>query len=246
MTPYYGLPITSPNDGAAVEVLNNAHGFLSYKSPGQLNLCAELCKSFAIDNGAFSAWSQGNPTKDWSPFYEWAGNCKLLPNCDFAVIPDVIDGSEEDNDALLAEWPHGKFFGAPVWHMHESLDRLERLSADWPRICLGSSGEYSTVGNQQWKDRITEAMTVICNDEGFPLVKFHGLRMLNPKLFSKIPFSSADSTNIARNIGIDQKWKGTYLPPNKVVRAAILKARTEATKGAKRFIGFNTDEDACE
>ncbi len=246
MTPYYGLPITSENGLAAVEVLNNAHGFCSFKSPSQLNLCVELCKSFAIDNGAFSAWSQGNPIKDWTPFYEWAAMCKKFPNCDFAVIPDVIDGNEEDNDALINEWPLGVSFGAPVWHMHESLDRLDRLAMDWPRICIGSSGDYSKVGDLKWKGRITEAMKVICDSDGFPLVKLHGLRMLNPKIFCKVPFSSCDSTNIARNIGIDKKWKMPYTPPNKVTRALLIKARTEATKGAIQFKGFeNTkgDED---
>lgn len=246
MTPYYGLPITSEDGKAAYEVLNNAHGFCSFKHPSQLNLCVELCKSFAIDNGAFSAWSQGNPIKDWTPFYEWATQCKKYPNCDFAVIPDVIDGDEEDNDALLSEWPLGKFFGAPVWHMHESLNRLERLASDWPRVCFGSSGDYSKVGNQLWKDRMTEAMSVICDPDGYPLTKFHGLRMLNPKIFSVVPFSSCDSTNIARNIGIDKKWKMAYTPPNKVVRAILIKSRTEAVKGAVRFVGFDNEGDCFE
>jgi hypothetical protein len=44
----------------------------------------------------------------------------MVPACDFAVVPDVIDGTEADNDALLTEWPLGWFFGAPVWHMHET------------------------------------------------------------------------------------------------------------------------------
>ena len=102
------------------------------------------------------------------------------------------------------------------------------------------------MGNRRWKGRIAEAMSIICDSEGYPLVKFHGLRMLNPKIFSKVPFSSADSTNIAKNIGIDQRWKGTYLPPNKVVRASVLKARTEAAKGAVRFVGFDNEEDFDE
>jgi hypothetical protein len=40
-------------------------------------------------------------------------------------------------------------------------------------------------------------------------VRLHGLRMLNPEVFSRLPFASADSTNIGRNIGIDQAWRGT-------------------------------------
>jgi hypothetical protein len=34
--------------------------------------------------------------------------------------------------------------GAPVWHLHESLDRLRRLCDYTNRVCFGSSGAYAT------------------------------------------------------------------------------------------------------
>jgi len=223
---YHGLPITPAT--AAIKAVESGHAFVSFAHPEQLNVAVEVCQSFAIDNGAFSAWKSGSPITDWSEFYKWAESCKRIPSCDFAVIPDVIDGSESDNDALLAEWPLPKWFGAPVWHLHESFDRLERMANDYPRICLGSSGEYATIGTQQWWQRIAQAMRVICNDEGQPLVKLHGLRMLNPAIFTKFPFASADSTNIGRNIGIDKSWKGNYMPPTKEARAMVMRSRIEA------------------
>jgi len=223
---YHGLPITPAT--AAIKAVESGHAFVSFAHPEQLNVAVEVCQSFAIDNGAFSAWKSGSPITDWSEFYKWAESCKRIPSCDFAVIPDVIDGSESDNDALLAEWPLPKWFGAPVWHIHESFDRLERMANDYPRICLGSSGEYATIGTQQWWQRIAQAMRVICNDEGQPLVKLHGLRMLNPAIFTKFPFASADSTNIGRNIGIDKSWKGNYMPPTKEARAMVMRSRIEA------------------
>ena len=133
MIHYHGLPITPAT--AAVTAIDAGHAFVSYAHPDQLGVAAEACQSFAIDNGAFSAWKQGAPVKNWGPFYEWVAQCKLIPSCDFAVVPDVIDGSEADNDALLAEWPLPRWFGAPVWHMHESLERLERLASSWPLRC---------------------------------------------------------------------------------------------------------------
>ena len=226
MIHYHGLPITPAT--AAIKAVESGHAFVSFAHPEQLNVAVEVCQSFAIDNGAFSAWKSGSPITDWSEFYKWAESCKRIPSCDFAVIPDVIDGSESDNDALLAEWPLPKWFGAPVWHIHESFDRLERMANDYPRICLGSSGEYATIGTQQWWQRIAQAMRVICNDEGQPLVKLHGLRMLNPAIFTKFPFASADSTNIGRNIGIDKSWKGNYMPPTKEARAMVMRSRIEA------------------
>jgi len=227
MIHYHGLPITPAT--AAAKAVDAGHAFVSYAHADQLGLAVEVCQSFAIDNGAFSAWKSGKPVQDWRPFYKWAESCRRIPSCDFAVIPDVIDGDEEANDALLDEWPLGAAFGAPVWHMHESLDRLERMAATYLRVCLGSSGQYATVGSDVWWARIDQAMCVVCDYQGRPLVKMHGLRMLNPKVFTRLPFASADSTNIGRNVGIDKHWaKGNYLPPTKEARAQVMRARIES------------------
>lgn len=224
MIHYHGLPIT-PN-AACVSAVSGGHAFVSFAHPDQLPIAVEVCQSFALDNGAFSAWRAGKPVEDWSGYYEWVGALRRYPHCDFAVIPDVIGGSDADNDALLAEWSHGAF-GAPVWHLQASMSRLERLCADYPRVCLGSSGEYATVGDAKWWNRMAEAMNVICDGEGFPLAKLHGLRMLNTDVFTRLPFASADSTNIGRNVGIDSRWTGSYAPPNKEVRAAVMRGRIE-------------------
>jgi len=234
MIHYHGLPITP--ETAAAQVLQAGHGFVSFAEPRNLGLVANVCQSFAVDNGAFTAWKQGSPIADWSGFYDWAADAKKIPSCDFAVIPDVIDGGESDNDALLNEWPLGRFFGAPVWHMHESLQRLERLASDWPRVCIGSSGEFATVGNALWWGRIGKAMSVVCDEQGRPSVKLHGLRMLNPLVFRHLPFASADSTNIGRNIGIDQAWRGSYSPPTKEARAVVMRARIESQNAPTRWI----------
>jgi hypothetical protein len=226
MIHYHGLPITP--EVAAVEAISAGHAFVSFRHSDQLRIAVECAQSFAIDNGAFSAWKEGKPVQDWRPFYEWASAAKLIPACDWAVIPDVIDGSEADNDALLAEWPLPKWFGAPVWHMHESLDRLERLAAAWPRVCIGSSGEFASIGTAAWWGQMARAMRVLCDDDGRPLVKLHGLRMLDPAIFGVLPLSSADSTNIGRNVGIDQAWRGSYPPAGKPARARVMRQRIES------------------
>ncbi|WP_325437809.1 hypothetical protein [Pseudomonas nitroreducens] len=233
MIHYHGLPITP--DTVAAAAIGGGHAFVSFSSPAQLGIAAQVCQSFAVDNGAFPAWRSGKPITNWQPFYAWAAEAKRIPSCDFAVIPDVIDGGEADNDALLAEWPLPRWFGAPVWHMHESLERLERLASGYMRICIGSSGEFATVGTEQWWQRISHAMRVVCDDDGRPMCKLHGLRMLDPQVFGRLPFASADSTNIGRNVGIDQKWRGTYTPPTKEARAAIIRSRIEAHNAPARW-----------
>lgn len=239
MIHYHGLPITP--ETAALSAIGGGHAFVSFKTPHQLAIVAEACQSFAIDNGAFSAWRAGAPITNWAPFYEWAAQCKLIPSCDFAVVPDVIDGSEADNDALLSDWPLPRWFGAPVWHMHESLDRLERLASAWPRVCIGSSGEFASIGTAAWWGQIARAMRVVCDDDGRPMCKLHGLRMLNPEIFTRLPFASADSTNIGRNVGIDQAWRGTYTPPTKEARALLMRQRIESQNAPARW-GFIVPE----
>ena len=226
MIHYHGLPITPAT--AAEVAIRAGHAFVSFAHPGQLGLAVAGCQSFACDNGAFSAWRKGEPVTDWSAFYVWAEACRRQPSCDFVVIPDVIDGSEADNDALLADCPLPRWFGAPVWHLHESLSRLERLSSDYPRVCLGSSGDYATIGSRAWWQRMNEAMRVVCDDAGQPRCRLHGLRMLDPRIFSRFPFASADSVNIGRNIGIDQAWRGPYQPPTKESRVQLMRSRIES------------------
>lgn len=225
MIHYHGLPINPATTARAA--ISGGHAFVSFLDPTQLGLAIEVCQSFAVDNGAFSAWKSGAIT-DWKRYYEWVAFLHRLPSFDFAVIPDVIEGNEAANDALIAEWPWHGAVGAPVWHLHESLGRLERLAATWPRICLGSSGEFAATGTRRWWARMAAAMNVLCDSEGRPATKIHGLRMLDPEVFTRLPLASADSTNIARNIGIDSAWKGTYQPINKEARAQVMRGRIEA------------------
>jgi hypothetical protein len=172
MIHYHGLPITPAT--VAVKAIEGGHAFVSFAHSDQLSIAIEVCQSFAIDNGAFSAWRSGNPIQDWQPFYDWSLNLKKVPSCDFAVIPDVIDGTEADNDALLKDCPLPTWFGAPVWHMHESIERLEQLANSYVRVCIGSSGEFSSVGTSKWWVKIGQAMRVICDDMGRPACKLHG------------------------------------------------------------------------
>lgn len=239
MIHYHGLPITP--ETAACAAISGGHAFVSFTDTRQLALAAHVCQSFALDNGAFSAWKAGKPVKDWSEFYRWARECHRIPSCDFSVIPDVIDGDEQANDELIKAWPLPRWFGAPVWHMHESLARLKVLVSEWPRVCLGSSGAFAVVGTSAWWTRMAQAMRVACDEDGRPLARLHGLRMLNPEVFSRLPLSSADSTNIGQNIGIDQAWRGTYTPATKEARARVMRERIEAHNAMARWSFMTPD-----
>lgn len=236
MIHYHGTPCGATREDVA-RFLKGRHALISFYRPEDIGTAAEVCQSFCIDNGAFSAWKQCK-TIDWNAYYAFCEDWHRHPSFDWAVIPDVIDGDEVANDALLDEWP-GHIEGIPVWHLHESLDRLDRLCG-WPRIALGSSGDFATVGTDQWWRRIAEAMAVICLD-GKPRTKLHGLRMLDPSVFSRLPLASADSTNAVRNSSSYARF-GMYQPPNASTRMSIIAERIEAHQAAPVWSGVPVDE----
>lgn len=236
MIAYHGLDINPQTACAAVA--KNRHIFVPWtaRGRGQLDIVLELASSFAVDNSAYTAWRSGNPIPldGWRGYYEWVRELTFIPSFDWAVIPDTIDGSEAENDFLLAEWPLGAA-GVPVWHLHERLERLERLVSGWPRVALGSSGVFSEPGMPGWWRRMGEAMAICCDGAGRPKVKLHGLRQLDPSLRA-IPYSSADSTTVGRNIGMDSRWEGTYSPPTKEWRAVVIAERLEALPCARSWV----------
>lgn len=229
MIHYHGGPITP--DPCAIKAWKGRHACISYAAPQQIGLAAAVCQSFIIDNGAFTFWRQGKPI-DWSDFYRWVAAWVGHPGCDFVIAPDVIDGSETENDDLLAACPLPAHRIAAVWHINESIDRLVRLAHAFPRVCIGSSGEFDVTKPEAFLQRAHEAISAICNEYGHPITRLHGLRCLNPELFRHLPLAGADSTMVARNIGIDSAWKGTYQPRSKETRTIILTERIEDHNGA--------------
>jgi hypothetical protein len=189
---YHGTPITPL---AKLNQLAGLHFCISFWRPDSVRVCHEIGQSVMLDNGAFSAWNAKKPIRDWVPYYEWADRWLAYPS-DWAVIPDVIDGDEDSNDELVEAWPYGQR-GAPVWHLHESLERLDRLVETWPRVCLGSSAQYARVGAPRWHYRMFEAMEVSCLD-GRPRTALHMLRGMSLS-GGPYPFASVDSTDVARN-----------------------------------------------
>lgn len=199
MIHYHGGPITPIT--VADAIWRGRHAFVSFEYPDQVAMAAAVSQSFALDNGAFTAWTKGGGV-DVRAYAEWVREWMRHPGFDWCLIPDAIDGTEHDNIGLIAAWREtGVPFSVsvPVWHMHESLDRLAYMATAWPRVAIGSSGQYATVGTADWWQRIAEAMDVVCDEHGRPKCKLHGLRMLNPDVFTALPLASADSTNVARN-----------------------------------------------
>lgn len=192
MLHYHGTPITPRSQ---LLKLAGRCFCVSYASPNDVDTCHEIGQSVMLDNGAFTFWRTGRAT-DWHGYYVWVEKW-LAYNTTWAVIPDVIGGSEADNDALLAEWEDRDLDGAPVWHMHEPFDRLRRLVSRYSKVCFGSSEQYAQVGSDLWRKRADEAFNEIVNENG-SVPWIHMLRGMSLS-GSEYPFASVDSTDVARN-----------------------------------------------
>lgn len=232
MMHYHGTPIGGSRQDVA-RFLMSRHALVPHKRRDDMAIVAEACQSFVFDNSAFSYWKSGGQL-DVSGYVAWCDEWHRHPGFDWALIPDVIEGDEADNDALLADWPR-HIRGVPVWHMHESIERLVRLCHEWPTVALGSSGEWPTPGTAKWWERMAAAMNAIADKHGRPPCRLHGLRMLNPKVFTRLPLASADSTNAGMNCGALDRF-GMYPPPTSAQRAAVIAERIEVNNSAAVWV----------
>lgn len=217
---YHGTPITPTRE---MLTLAGRNFCVSHARPEQIRVAHEIGQSVMLDNGAFSKFTKGLPT-DWPAYYEWCDRWLDYPTT-WAVIPDVIDAGSQEQDALIREWPHGDR-GAPVWHLDEPIDRLIRLTEAWPRVCMGSTGEYWIVGSDSWRTRMDEAWNELARAHR-RTPHIHMLRGMQCSLW-EWPFASVDSTDIAKNHKRPQnvaramadRWDAAQCPPRWEPRAS--------------------------
>jgi hypothetical protein len=213
---YHGTPITPIR---VLETLAGEHFCVSYSRPTDLVRCAKIGQSLMLDNGAFSAWTQGKPITDWKPFYDWA--MPWLDGPAWLVLPDVVGGDWRETAKLIGEapnelWRH-QWKAAPVWHLHDPIERLLDMADWWPKICFGSSAEYAKVGSDSWHRRVTLAFNELTKRHRWTQV--HMLRGMRCVRWG-YPFYSVDSTDVARNhkrpqntaLGMARGWDALQCP----------------------------------
>ena len=202
-TTIFGTPITPRRH------LDELHGeafCLSYWNRSDLNIdkYVEIAGELLLDNGAFSAWQKGVEMDDgyWDGYYAWANKILARHPHAWAIIPDTITGTVEENDRLRREsWlPSDREIA--VWHMHEPLGYLEHLVSGYHRIAVGSSGEFAKVGTAAWHARIDEAFGAVRrgHESQGDTRQARSLHILRAQsMHHRYDFDSSDSTNLAAN-----------------------------------------------
>lgn len=201
-----GTPITPKR---LLHTLEGSSFCVSHAAPEQLNDCIELVGAeeiLILDNGAFSHWRQGKGAIDRAAFWEWANYASFRCPQAVAVIPDVIEGSEQDNLLECSYAVRDGFAEFPervmaIWHLNDSLELLEKFARLFNFVGFGSCAQYDVQRNKPgYFARIKEASDVLDRVEAE-----HGRRpwvhlMRGLGVFAKLTrFESADSCNVAIN-----------------------------------------------
>lgn len=236
MIHYHGTPVSGTRQDV-VRFLSGRHALIPFARPDDLGAALEVCQSVVLDNSAFSLWRAGGGDVDVAAYHAWVHQIAGHPALDWCLIPDKIDGTEQDNVALVTLWLRmgSRVESVPVWHMHESLDWLDYLVSNFQRVAIGSSGQWSNPGTDAWWVRMDAAMKRACDERGRPRARLHGLRMLDPAIFANLPLSSADSTNASVNCGSVRRF-GMYPAPTASQRADVIASRIEAHQSAPAWI----------
>lgn len=230
--PIWGDRITPSND-LIKALYRNGCSLISFARPDQIKKIAAIDCKLVLDNGAFSTWRKASSgicqpdaewwRKHWNGYYYFVG--AWFSRIEWFIIPDVIEGSEAENDNLIGQVPHWLMDKAvPVWHSDESIERLLRLCQRFPRVAIGCCGPHRIIRTKPWQQRMDEVFRELYVIRKLR-VKIHGLRMLDVRVLSRYPFASADSTNVAVNVPLTEKRFPEI--KDKLTRTAVMRAAIE-------------------
>lgn len=197
--------------------------FLSeYKPP------KEGCKTrIMLDSGAFSSWTNNVEIsiKNLCEFIR-----KHHQYIETAINLDVIPGAKgrspkKEEIELAAEegWRNFIFMEEelsdldvelmPVFHIGEDFKWLQlMLDHGCTYIGLGGVAKVKTSVRKKWLD---EVFTYLCDENGWPRVKIHGLGVTKVSLILRYPWYSVDSTSWVMtgafgSIYVPHKYDGEY------------------------------------
>lgn len=145
-------------------------------------------KSFFLDSGAYSAYTQKKVINlDAYINYIKRNKAKI----DYYANLDEIYNPEKSKENLLKMEAEG-LNPLPVYHYGEPFDIFRKMCEKYEFIALGGMVPISTKNLTLWLD---EVFQYICNKDGTPSKKIHGFGMTTLELLKRFPWFSIDSVS---------------------------------------------------
>ena len=107
MIHYHGTPISGGTQ--AQMALRNRHIMVSFATASQAEMLIELCSTFTVDNGAYSAWKSGKKF-DLEGYAQFVERWCRHPGFDWCVMP----APSQMPTARTAHARSFDIFGAPI------------------------------------------------------------------------------------------------------------------------------------
>lgn len=228
MRHYHRTPLAGGAE-EATNFLRNRHALIPFSCTEEVAIAFDVCRSVAFEQELLVVSKNGNvPRID--AYIDWCADWHRHPGFDWALIPAIKAGATAENDALLRDWP-SDICGIPVYQLHEDPQRLVRLASDYPVVALSGGSVWPNPGTSGWWSRMATIMDVICDEQGRPLCKLHGLQMLTPDIFTVLPLASADGAVMTLNLQSAKRF-GSYDSPSVSQRALVIADRIEAHNSA--------------
>ncbi len=164
---------------------------------------------YALDSGAFSAWSREVDVDLESYAQHILAHRNLYG--DFVANLDVIPGSKRGGQKVTEaereraaeqgweNWVELKRLLKPVgitpihtYHRGEAIKWLKKLIDESEYLSLGGTSILPTKEKIQWLDSI---MTSLTDNKGWPIRKLHGFACTAPEVMTRYPWASVDSAS---------------------------------------------------
>jgi len=165
-----------------------------------------MATNLILDSGAFSAWTKQKEVNldDYADFA-----LEYLDCFNYVVNLDVIPGewkskglTKEDIDSSAQEgWRNYKRLlrkGIPreklvhVFHQKEDWEWLHKMMGEMDYIGISPANDHSTDSKIQW---LNDCMRRVTNQDGYPIIKFHGFGITSIRAIINFPWYSVDSAS---------------------------------------------------
>ena len=205
-----------------------------------------------IDSGAFSAWTQGQGKEiNLDDYIEFC--LQYIDIADAVVNLDVIPGrpykkitpDEYEKSAEQGWRNYEKMLAAGiskeklihVFHQGEAFKWLQRMVKEIPYIGLSPANDKTPEQKIAWLDQCMEYVT---DENGIPLVKFHGFAVTSLEMMLRYPWYSVDSTTWTVNARLGRVFvprliQGKWVYDEKFWIIAISSRSPERKEAGKHF-----------